>query len=293
MKKAKLAAVSVVMAFGFSQTQVLASGIPTVDIASLMQELVSYNQQIIDYTEQLYQSQVSANEYLQKLEQLRQIYIEYEHTLDQIEGLEAYVEQEVWESLLEFVELTFDTMPISDIWSRWDESVFDNADVAEVDARVAAQYERIRNLEPVYKDIEETFTSVGMQDKKKAQARQHFFNSRQTTEQRYSEEVFREQASQLNQALTDVKEARETNATGDQSQLRTLQTMALQAELELEYQKHHNDILVKSLELSNQESIARKNRQSRLYDSQLREQLNQANREPYQAQEDRNWTVNF
>lgn len=269
-----------------------ASGIPTVDIAALVQKLISYSQQLADHAEQLYQSQVNANEYIQKLRQIEQIFIEYEHTLDQIEGIEAYVNQDEWGEILDIVYSTFPSLPLSQEWGDWSPFILEDENVAEVDATIASQHERIRELDEVYADIDEAFSSEDLRAKKKEDARKLYYNSRKATEQKYATTVFTEQAEQLDTAFSQLKTYRKDNAVGNQSQLRTLQTMSMQAELELEYQKSQNEVLIKSLELANQEVIGRKNRQSYIYDAQLRDQLEKANRAPYEPT-DRDWTVNF
>jgi len=294
MKKIRIAFVYGLLSLGslLMQSPARATGIPTVDIAALVQELIAYSQQMSDYTEQLYQSQVNANEYVQKLKQLEQIYIEYEHTLDQIEGLKEHVDQDVWEGILNLVYTTFPSQPLDQRWKDWSSDIYQDERVAEVDERVGSRHDRIRELEEVYTDIDLAFSSEDLRAKKKEEARRLYFNSRQTTEQEYATTVFTEQADNLNGALSELKTYREDNALGNQSQLRTLQTIAMQLELELEYQKAQNEVSIKSLELANQEVIERKNRQSYIYDAQLRDQLEKANQEPYQPT-DRDWTVNF
>ena len=69
--------------------------------------------------------------------------------------------------------------------------------------------------------------------------------------------------------METIKDRRKNIATKSESQLKTLQIMSMQNELELEYLKTQNEVLIKSLDLANQEIIERKNRKSYIHDMQL------------------------
>lgn len=269
-----------------------ATGIPTVDVAALVQNLIEYSQQLSDYAEQLYQSQVVANQYVQKLMQMEQIYREYEHTLEQIKGIKDYIDNSEWEDILSQIEIDFPLNPLDSHWEDWGVDIYTEDGVIEVDEAIGNAYKRIRDLDDVYGDIETVFASEDMRDKKREEARRQFMRSREATDQKYAATVFKSEAENLEEALKELKNARENNATSDESELRTLQILAMQQELDLHYKKAQHDVLIKSFEMSNQESIQRKNKESYVYDMMLLDQLEVANQASYEAT-DRGNTTNF
>lgn len=260
-----------------------ATGIPTIDIAALIQKLLDYAQQLNDYAEQLYQSQVVANEYIQKLKEMEQIYVEYEHTLEQIKGIKDYVDNEQWKEILARIDIDFPLNPLDSHWDDWDIDIYTDDGVIDVDESISNVYKRIRNLDDVYDDIETVFESDDVRDVQREEARRQFLKSREATEQQYAADVFTRESQNLSFALSDLKRNRENIAMEDESELRTLQMLAMQQELELHYRKAQNDILIKSFEMSNQESIERKNKESYVYDMQLLDKLEVASQEPYEA----------
>ena len=296
MKKRSIAIVVSLLTLSvfLMQQPARATGIPTVDIASLVQEIIAYSQQINDYTEQLYQSQVVANEYIKKVEELRQMYVEYTHLLNQMEGLRGYVDEEQWEMFSTIVDLTFPLDPFDDYWDKYDTVAPEDRDanVVAADAAVGAKYQRMRELDEVYADIDATFTDESVREREKQKALKIYQASREAVEQKYSTEKFIERDKYLNKSLREVRKTRQNSAMDDETELKTLQTIALQLELDLEYQKAQNEILLKSLELSNQEIIERKNRKSYIHDMQLQAIKKQKERGQYQPT-DRESSVNF
>lgn len=273
--------------------KVQAGGIPTIDIAGLIQDLMGYAQQLSDYAEQLYQSQVVANEYVQKLMQMEQIYREYEHTLNQIKGLADYVDNTEWKEILRRTDVDFPLNPLDSHWDDWSVDIYTDDGVIEVDERIGDAYDRIRNLDEVFDDIETVWDSSDTQDLQKEKARRHFVKSREVTDQAYAVEVFKAQSQNLDEAQQKMTEYRESLAMADESELTTLQTLTLQQELQISIMKAQNDMLLKQLELSNQDSIDRKNKQSYAYDMQLREQLEKANKPKYEADDTNRSSAGF
>jgi len=270
-----------------------ATGIPTVDIAALIQNLLDYVQQLSSYAEQLYQSSVVANEYVQTLRKMEQVYLEYEHTLEQIRGIRDFVDNEEWENILSRIEIDFPLNPLDSHWDDWGVAILTDDGVIDVDDTVGSVYKRIRSLDEVYEDIETVFESDDVRDQQREEARRHFVKSREATEQQYAAEVFTRQSQNLSDALEDIQEDRESIAMGDESELRTLQIMAMQAELDLHYKKAQNELAIKRFEMSNQESIERKNRESYIYDMRLLDKLEVAGRDEYEADADRGSSANF
>lgn len=270
-----------------------ASGIPTVDIAALIQKLVQYAQILRDYSEQLYQSQVVANEYVQKLREMEQIYREYEHTLNQIKGIRDYVDNQEWKDILRQIEIDFPLNPLDSHWDDWGVQIYTEDGVIDVDEAIGNTYKRIRDLDTVYEDIETVFTSQDARDQQREEARRHFLKSREATQQKYATEVFTRQNENLSTALRDLAEKREVLATVDESELATLQIIAMQQELDLHYKKANQELMIKMFDMSNQESMERKNRESYVYDMMLLDKLEVAGQDPYQADPSRTRTAGF
>lgn len=270
-----------------------ASGIPTVDIAALIQKLVQYAQVLRDYSEQLYQSQVVANEYVQKLREMEQIYREYEHTLNQIKGIRDYVDNQEWKDILRQIEIDFPLNPLDSHWDDWGVQIYTEDGVIDVDEAVGSAYKRIRDLDTVYEDIETVFTSQDAKDQQREEARRHFLKSREATQQKYAAEVFTRRSENLSTALRDLAEKREILATADESELATLQIIAMQQELDLHYKEANQELMIKMFDMSNQESMERKNRESYVYDMMLLDKLEVASQTPYEADPSRTTTAGF
>lgn len=270
-----------------------ATGIPTIDIAALIQKLLDYVQQLNDYAEQLYQSQVVANDYIQQLKEMEQLYREYEHTLEQIRGIRDFVNQEDWKNILARIDIDFPLNPLDSHWNDWDVDIYTDDGVIDVDQAIGRVYHRIRNLDDVYEDIETVFESDDVKDQQREEARRQFVKSREATQQKYAAEVFTREAENLGVALEELKVTRENVAMGDESELRTLQLLAMQQELDLHFRKAQNDVLIKTFEMSNQESIERKNKESYVYDMMLLDKLEIGSQEPYEANEDRSFSAKF
>lgn len=288
-----LSAILVFMPLGAYPPKANATGIPTVDIAALVQKLVEYAQLLSDYAEQIYQSTVVANEYVQTLKKMEQTYKEYAHTLEQIKGLKDYVDNQEWKKILAQIDIDFPLNPLDSHWDDWSIDIYAEDGVIDVDKSISNVYHRIRELPEVYEDISTVFQSDDIRDYQKEEARRHFLKSREATQQKYATEVFRNESKNLNNALTDLKETREAIGMEDETELRTMQMIAMQQELELHYRKAQNDVLIKTFEMSNQESIHRKNRESFVYDMQLLDKLEIAGEDQIIPDESRNRSANF
>lgn len=273
--------------------KVEATGIPTVDIASLVQGLFEYAQMLSDYAEQLYQSQVVANEYMQKLAQMEQIYREYEHTLNQIKGLADYVDNQEWKEILSRIEIDFPLNPLDSHWDDWGVAILTDDGVIDVDDRIGNAYDRIRNLDEVFADIETVWSSADVRDQQKEDARRHFLKSREVTEQAYAVEVFKSQSKNLDLAKKKMVDYRIEHATKDETELSSLQTLAMQQELQIEILKTQNDLLLKQFEMANQEAIDRKARESYAYDMQLLDKLEISQATKYVADDSRTSSASF
>ncbi|NRA71964.1 MAG: hypothetical protein HRU24_13160 [Gammaproteobacteria bacterium] len=270
-----------------------ATGIPTVDIVSFIQSLLEYIQQLSTYAESIYQSSVAANEYVQTLQQMEQIYREYEHALNQIKGLADLVDNDGWKDLLGQIDIDFPLNPLDSSWNEWGVAIYTDDGVIDIDEKVSTIYKRIRNLDDVFDDIDTVFDSSDMRDQQKAQAEQHYLRSREATEQAYAVKAFQSRSENLAEAEKSMAEDRENVAMGDESQLRTLQIMAMQLELQIAMQKSQNDMTLKNFKMSNQDVMDRKAQESFAYDMYLLDKLEIKNSDKYEAEVGRVDSVNF
>jgi len=242
----------------------------------------------------LYQSEVAGNQYIEKLKQMEQIYREYAHTLKQIEGIKEYFDNDDWEEILSKVDIDFPLNPFDHHWNDLSVDIYTNEGVIDVDEMISNGSERIRDLNDVYENIDDLYEPGSeMNNQEKEFARRQYLKSRSATEQEYSAEVFKAEAENLDEALQKVSDDRKNIAMDDETELRTLQMISIQKELELNMLQSQNELLLKSFELSNQESIDRKNRESYAYDMYLLDKLEVKNTPKYVPDETRDWTVNF
>tara|TARA_Y100001968_G_C19454148_1_gene770971 strand:- start:13081 stop:14001 length:921 start_codon:yes stop_codon:yes gene_type:complete len=296
MKKRRITLVVSLLALsGFLMQQpARASGIPTVDVASLVQEIIAQAQRMDDLAEQLYQSKVVANQYVKKVEELYQMYVEYDHLLNQMEGLKGYIDEDEWDLYSKMINISFPLDPFDEYWDKPSAIRPESRDenVMAADAKVGAKYQRMRELDEVYADIDATFTDESVREREKQKALKIYEASREAVEQKYSTERFTQQSKYLGESLETIKDRRKNIATKSESQLKTLQIMSMQNELELEYLKTQNEVLIKSLDLANQEIIERKNRKSYIHDMQLQAIKKQKEKGQYQPT-DRESSVNF
>lgn len=79
------------------------AGIPVFDYANLMQNIIAYEQLLTEYDEQLNQSGLLDEQYMQMVEDYRQTLIEYDHYLHQLEGIAQYISQDDWDRLMEVI----------------------------------------------------------------------------------------------------------------------------------------------------------------------------------------------
>lgn len=73
-----------------------ASGIPTIDVANLVQQLTQYMQMMKEYDEILQQTGLSQDQLMNALQQYQQMMQEYEHLLRQAERLKSRMDKKQW-----------------------------------------------------------------------------------------------------------------------------------------------------------------------------------------------------
>ncbi len=80
------------------------SGIPTVDIAAIMQQLTSYLQQIKEYSEIIELKSVTDSQYFQMLKDYQQVLREYNHYLNQLKGIQHMIDAEDWKLIMRTIK---------------------------------------------------------------------------------------------------------------------------------------------------------------------------------------------
>lgn len=80
------------------------SGIPTVDIAAIMQQLTSYLQQIKEYSEIVELKSVSDSQYFQMIKEYQQVLREYNHYLNQLKGIQHMIDAKDWKMIVKTIK---------------------------------------------------------------------------------------------------------------------------------------------------------------------------------------------
>ena len=276
--------------------RVEATGIPTIDIAGLIQGFIDYAQKLSDYAEQLYQTTVIGNQYVQQVIQLEQMYREYEHKLNQIMGLKGLFDDEGWKGILEELELAFPLDPFDKHWEDWTPKDRASKHYLRANTDIGKLFKRIREVEDVYKDIAEIYgdeEDEAIKEEQKILAKRHFVKSRQAVEQKFATNYFKARNQTLQVVRKKIAVARKEHATGGESQLRTIQTLALQQELQIEMSEAQNEMTLKGFELSNQDAIERKNRESFAFDMGILDRQEITERDKYSPDDSRKRSTNF
>jgi len=106
MKKAAVVIIFIALVSSLALTpkQAECGGIPTIDIASLMEQLVRYLTEIQDYQESISQTTTMTNQYVQMLRDYQQTLREYQHFLNQIRSLKSMMDAGDWRRLLQTIK---------------------------------------------------------------------------------------------------------------------------------------------------------------------------------------------
>ena len=86
-----------------STLSTLASGIPTVDVAAIAQQLTSYTTQLLEFQEALAQTGLGQSQLAQMLIDYEQTLREYKSYLNQIRGLQRIIDQADWKKILKII----------------------------------------------------------------------------------------------------------------------------------------------------------------------------------------------
>lgn len=86
-----------------------------IDAANLIDNILAYIQRIDDQEEQINQSSAMDAEYMQTIEDYKQTLREYDHYLHQLEGIAQYISEEDWDRLLEVLDGYYGRSTLSSI----------------------------------------------------------------------------------------------------------------------------------------------------------------------------------
>lgn len=80
-----------------------AGGIPTIDIAAIMQKLISYLTQLMEYSEAISNVSENAKQYAQMIRDYQQKLREYQHFLNQIASIRHMISNQDWQRLMQIL----------------------------------------------------------------------------------------------------------------------------------------------------------------------------------------------
>lgn len=211
-------------AIGMVSSNVFASGIPVVDVASNIQQITSYIQDIADYAEQLNQLSVQTQQYTQMMDDFSQTLTEYEHYLKQLEGIKDKFTNAEWDQIMAQTLNTYGSGPMSVIPTMDTASATydDDLDV------VLANYGYIpENPNDVVNEA--TINGVGDTSRLlvQAQRNQAAFGKWRNVQKQVADN----EKAALSRRQVMRKIGEKINSLGDESDLATLQLMANQSQI--------------------------------------------------------------
>lgn len=198
------------------------TGIPTVDVANLTQNLTSYLQQIKEFQELLSQSTTMTNQYMQMIRDYQQVLREYNSYLRQVRSLKGMMDRNEWSRMMR---------TIKDVYGRSKKSIL----VQTMDPD-SPTYEDDLNLvlgESGYvprppAEVEADARELGIwSDEYARQVRRDYENYEQMKDRMRKVTGYEKQSDQrVNEDIPD--HANTLDSLGDESELATMQAMAQQ-----------------------------------------------------------------
>lgn len=231
---------------GIISSNSFASGIPVVDVASNAQQITSYIQDLADYAEQLNQLSVQSQQYSQMVQEYQQKLTEYEHYLKQLEGIKHKFTNTEWNQMMSqtfgsYGDSYLSNVPVMDSSSATFES--------DLDAIIA----KFGYLPEDPAEVENEAILNGIND-----------TSRLVTEAQRNKAIFEKWRDIQKQVVGNEKASNQRRAAiektnqmlsslGDESDLATLQLIAIQNKIKLD----QNESTVRALNqiLQQQSSI--------------------------------------
>lgn len=238
------AAMIAVVAVGSLQApKAHASGFPTVDIAALIQRVLSYTTQLSDYATQLTSTETEISQLVQLYEDYEQVLREYDHYLRQLRGLEGFISRADWEDLMAALAPYYGNSDFSVVPSL-------DTDSATYDDDVRAllnQYTTVPSTEAEF-DARLDAIDLDSEDMKATNTQLAAAYSRQM-------DIYRQVSKNENDALERDAAydalADDIQNLGDESDLATMQTIA--TELQMLMQQQQAAIRLQNQQLLNTE----------------------------------------
>jgi hypothetical protein len=271
--KALVLCVSLVLFCGSNGA--LSSGIPVIDAANIMDNLMQYILMIQEYTELISQTDIEAEQLLQLIEQYTQTLREYQQYLHQIKALRHYMSEKDWLQLLKEIDQYYRYYGKGDMSTIPEMDRQSSTYEGDLDA-VLGQY-GYTPRDP--KEVESEASALGirsgkmMTDANREWATQQKFKDqmRMVTENEKQREENKKKINVLNMATKNLDDA---------SDLATLHLMALQSQVLL---NQVNDLLItqnqQMLLMESQEQL----RAARKAEARDRELRRLKEREPFQG----------
>lgn len=250
-----------------------ATGIPMVDVANLVQNIMDYAQQLKSYSEDMYQSQVVANEYVQTLKDWEQTLVEWDAQLEQMKGISDAVDNGEWSKLIGNVELGYPLNPLDPYWENWDYDKLTDDGLTDIEEDIKKFKISNRNMADLYADIDAIYEDESNEMKLlqlyNAESKRQWVNDL-SQHVYYHEKVAKPRLSNVQELNQSVRSIRESQATGDQTQLKTLQVIALQNEALNNAVTALLEIQTEENEFTNSEMFDRKVSEQREYSYRIK-----------------------
>jgi hypothetical protein len=241
-----------------------AGGIPTIDIAAIMQKLISYLTQLMEYSEAINNVSENAKQYAQMIRDYQQKLREYQHYLNQIQSIRHMISNEDWLRLMQ---------TINNYYGRSKRSVIMTMDVN------SGSYET---------DIDQVLGNYGYVPKDPTQVQSDAQSLNMWTPQYQREverdhEIFNAYKDRLRLVSRNAARSRERqqqeipaltqalSSLGDESDLQTLQLMAAENLTMIKQKEQELDILNQQLAFEqNKEAVAAAKRAKARHDELTR-----------------------
>ena len=229
------------------------AGFPVIDIASIVQAVTDYSQQLQQYAEMIEQSALSANELRTALTQYEQMVTDYEQMVKNLSDLGDLLDAG---DFLEAFELVTDSNLSQFISDDFSEIADDLLDVwVAVDDARAGRFGGVKDIENVLVTIEELYAD----NPEIIAAAQEAFNAQNAqTSKAAANNVYLKQIDGIERKLE--RQTEKLHSLGPESELATLQFIGQQmvSQQKIEVAKMRQQATKDSIGIGFEEMIARK-----------------------------------
>ncbi len=208
---------------GIISSSSFASGIPVVDVASNVQQITSYIQDLADYAEQLNQLSVQSQQYSQMVQE----YQEYEHYLKQLEGIKHKFTNTEWNQMMSQTFGSYGDGYLSNVPAMDSSSATFESDLDAILAKFGYLPEDPTEVEneAILNGINDTSRLVTEAQRNKAVFEKWRDIQKQVVGNEKASNQRRAAIEKTNQMLSSL---------GDESDLATLQLIAIQNKIKLD-----------------------------------------------------------